>query len=353
MASPYGTAAVATFAARSGGVAATDPTLLKRRTIDAAVADAWKRRPYAPLRPATVAAGWRLGYAAEAWRAGEFRRVDRGPFAVRRKGAGAAGDVVVLYDGLGLRYGAGLRVPAGFGLVCCQAPELCDGGRGASAGPLDGRAARDAGLLAAELTPPALLVGYSFGGVLAPYLRDALAARGAATRGALLVDPLPWGSSPRDDPRDPDPLRAAAGCYDVLVARLGYGAAPALRAAVDAGDVNSLPALGAELRRFLGTAAAFEEVDRVARFLDACDTACAWDFTLGAAVFVTTAGGPAHFAARNRPNRAHGDGVYGWSAAAPNARRAAVLAGGHFDAFRGAGNLRALAAALEELVSEG
>ena len=29
----------------------------------------------------------------------------------------------------------------------------------------------------AELNPPALLVGYSFGGVLAPYLRDALAAR--------------------------------------------------------------------------------------------------------------------------------------------------------------------------------
>ena len=33
--------------------------------------------------------------------------------------------------------------------------------------------------------------------------------------------------------------------------------------------------------------------------------------------------------------------------------RRGCLAGGHFDAFRGAGNLRALAAALEELVLDG
>ena len=59
------------------------------------------------------------------------------------RGGPAADTVVVHYDGFGFKYGKGLRVPNGLGLVALQAPEFVDP-QIANPGPTEGRAAREA-----------------------------------------------------------------------------------------------------------------------------------------------------------------------------------------------------------------
>ena len=64
------------------------------------------------------------------------------------------------------------------------------------------------------------------------------------------------------------------------------------------------------------------------------------------------AGGPTHFQSKNRFNWNHEDGIYGWSALQPNllATPPTILEGGHFDAFSGQANLKALSDGLAALV---
>ena len=64
------------------------------------------------------------------------------------------------------------------------------------------------------------------------------------------------------------------------------------------------------------------------------------------------AGGPSHFQGKNRTNWNHDDGIYGWSALRPNLLTTppTILEGGHFDAFSGQANLKALSDGLAALV---
>ncbi|KAH8093678.1 hypothetical protein JL720_4828 [Aureococcus anophagefferens] len=319
--------------ASKGGVASTDPKLLKHKGIDPKLADKWRRVAPPPpgLSLATKRLGWELGYSFVHKRA--FRVIDTsvqaGLASTLARGEDGAPAVVVLYDGLGFKYGSGLRVPAGHALVACQAPELADPTLPAPAG-VEARA-RDAALLADVLgpRPHVVLVGYSFGGVVALPLRGALRdAHAIPTKALLLVDPMPFGSAPGD-------VASADG--------------PLLRARATTRSSSSSTRRGA--RSHLPSRDAFDELTRVAHFLDTCDMAFDWQRAapLGDVPvhFFKTAGGPAHFARRKRANCAHRDGVYGWTALEPAFRApTVVLDGGHFEAFRGAEKLEALAAAV-------
>ncbi|KAH8074977.1 [acyl-carrier-protein] S-malonyltransferase [Aureococcus anophagefferens] len=318
MAYPYDSGATATFQASKGGVASTDPKLLKHKGIDP------KLRGQAGLA-STLA-----------------------------RGEDGAPAVVVLYDGLGFKYGSGLRVPAGHALVACQAPELADPTLPAPAG-VEARGARRRASPTPRPRPHAVLVGYSFGGVVALPLRGALRdAHAIPTKALLLVDPMPFGSAPGDVASADGPLLRAARGYDTLLVKFKYVDAAAggggLAASTSSGDVATTAELAAELRSHLPSRDAFDELTRVAHFLDTCDMAFDWQRAapLGDVPvhFFKTAGGPAHFARRKRANCAHRDGVYGWTALEPAFRApTVVLDGGHFEAFRGAEKLEALAAA--------
>ena len=173
----------------------------------------------------------------------------------------------------------------------------------------------------------------------------------------MLVDPLPFGSMPSDVPRNEGSLVASARLLDGLSSKLRYADQEgSLAAAVQAGDVASVSALILALREMLPSDDACEEITRIGRFLETCDMTVNWDALpklddIPVVVF-KTAGGPTHFQSRHRANWNHDDGIYGWSALQPNllATPPTILEGGHFDAFAGQTNLRALSDGLAALV---
>ena len=268
--------------------------------------------------------------------------------------------VVIHYDGLGFKYGRGLNVPAGLGLVALQAPEFTDP-RIASPGATKARAAREARVLAKHLRGRTVhLVGYSLGSVFVAATRAVFSDLGSdAPRVAsiLLVDPYPFGSMPSDVPRSEDTLLASARLFDHLSRKLRYvDHEGALVAAVQANDVLTAPALVLALREMLPSDEAYEEITRIARYLENVDTAVDWGALpklddIPVSIF-KTAGGPTHFQSRHRANWNHDDGIYGWSALRPNllATPPTILEGGHFDAFSGQANLKALSVGLAALV---
>ena len=130
MADPYAAGATKTFQAGVGGVATTDPKLLKHSHISPTLADKWKtvRVPPPGLSAATRRLGWDLGYCFRTFPG--FRVIDETVedkclcWLVRGEPSGCA--VVVHYDGFGFKYGRGLVVPGGASLIALQAPELVD-----------------------------------------------------------------------------------------------------------------------------------------------------------------------------------------------------------------------------------
>lgn len=205
-----------------------------------------------------------------------------------------------------------MAVPEGHALVACQAPELADPTL-APPRNVEARGARDAGLLAEVLgpRPHVHLVGYSFGGVVAGPLRDALSqSHGLATKSLVLVDPMPFYAKPEDvASTDSQLLRAAKG-YDTLLVKFKYVTEQAggggLAASTSSGDVATTAELATELRSHLPSQDAFDELTRVAQFLDLCDMTFDWDAATKLddlpVHFFKTAGGPAHFKRRKRRN---------------------------------------------------
>ena len=363
-ADPYAAGATKTFEAGSTGVAATDPKLLKHKRISPALADKWKtvQVPEPGLAPDTKRLGWNLGYRFRTFSG--FRVIDEtvedGCLGWLARGDPGADVVVIHYDGLGFKYGRGLNVPAGLGLVALQAPEFTDP-RIASPGATKARAAREARVLAKHLRGRTVhLVGYSLGSVFVAATRAVFSDLGSdAPRVAsiLLVDPFPFGSMPSDVPRSEDMLLASARLFDSLSRKLRYvDHEGALVAAVRANDVLTAPALVLALREMLPSDEAYEEITRIARYLENVDTAVDWGALpklddIPVSIF-KTAGGPTHFQSRHRANWNHDDGIYGWSALRPNllATPPTILEGGHFDAFSGRANLEALSDGLAALV---
>ena len=364
MADPYAAGATKTFEAGSTGIAATDPKLLKHKRISPTLADKWKnvKVPSPGLAPSTKRLGWDLGYRFRTFSG--FRVIDEtvedGCLGWLARGDPGADVVVIHYDGLGFKYGRGLNVPAGLGLVALQAPEFTDP-RIASPGATKARAAREARVLAKHLRGRTVhLVGYSLGSVFVAATRAVFSDLGSdAPRVAsiLLVDPYPFGSMPSDVPRSEDTLLASARLFDHLSRKLRYvDHEGALVAAVQANDVLTAPALVLALREMLPSDEAYEEITRIARYLENVDTAVDWGALpklddIPVSIF-KTAGGPTHFQSRHRANWNHDDGIYGWSALRPNllATPPTILEGGHFDAFSGQANLKALSVGLAALV---
>jgi len=364
MADPYAAGATKTFEAGSTGVAATDPKLLKHKKISPALADKWKtvQVPSPGLALDTKRLGWDLGYRFRTFSG--FRVIDEtvedGCLCWLARGDPGADVVVIHYDGLGFKYGRGLDIPDGFGLVALQAPEYVDP-RIVDPGKTEARAMREVRVLAKHLRGRNVhLVGYSFGGPLVAATCAAFAKLGAdapCVASILLVDPLPFDSMPSDVPRNEDTLVASARLLDGLSSKLRYvDQEGSLVAAVQAGDVASASALVLALREMLPSDDACEEITRIARFLETCDMTVDWTALpklddIPVAVF-KTAGGPTHFQSRHRVNWNHDDGIYGWSALRPNllATPPTILEGGHFDAFSGQANLKALSDGLAALV---
>ena len=364
MADPYAAGATKTFEAGSTGVAATDPKLLKHKRISPTLADKWKtvQVPSPGLAPDTKRLGWDLGYRFRTFSG--FRVIDEtvedGCLCWLARGDPGADIVVIHYDGLGFKYGRGLDIPDGFGLVALQAPEYADP-RTVDPGMTEARAMREACVLTKHLSGRTVhLVGYSFGGPLVAATCAAFAKLGTdapCVASILLVDPLPFGSMPSDVPRSEDSLVASARLLDGLSSKLRYvDQEGSLVAAVQAGDVASASSLVLALREMLPSDDACEEITRIARFLETCDMTMNWDALpklddIPVVVF-KTAGGPTHFQSRHRANWNHEDGIYGWSALRPIilATPPTILEGGHFDAFSGQANLKALSDGLAALV---
>lgn len=364
MADPYAAGATKTFEAGSTGIAATDPKLLKHKKISPALADKWKmvKVPSPGLAPSTKRLGWDLGYRFRTFSG--FRVIDEtvedGCLCWLVRGDPGADVVVIHYDGLGFKYGRGLDIPDGFGLVALQAPEFF-ATQIADPGATEARAMREACVIAKNLRGRNVhLVGYSYGAPLVAATRAAFAKLGAdAPRVAsvLLVDPLPFGSMPSDVPRGEGTLLSSASLFDAFSRKLRYvDHEGSLVAAVQAGDVTTASALVLALRDTLPSDDACEEVTRIASFIETCDRTVDWGALpklddVPVAVF-KMAGGPTHFQGRNRTNWNHDDGIYGWSALRPNLLAAPppILEGGHFDAFSGQANLKALSDGLAALV---
>jgi pimeloyl-ACP methyl ester carboxylesterase/acyl carrier protein len=364
MADPYAAGATKTFEAGSTGIAATDPKLLKHKRISPALADKWKtvKVPSPGLVPETKRLGWDLGYRFRTFSG--FRVIDEtvedGCLCWLARGDPGADVVVIHYDGLGFKYGRGLDIPDGLGLVALQAPEYADP-RIADPGVTEARAMREARVLVKHLRGRNVhLVGYSYGGPLVATTYAAFAKFGAdapCVASVLLIDPLPFGSMPSDVPSNEDSLVTSARLFDGLSNKLRYvDQEGSLVAAVQAGDVASVSALVLALREMLPSDDACEEITRIARFLEIYDMTVSWEALpklddIPVVVF-KTAGGPTHFQSRHRANWNHEDGIYGWSALRPNLLAAplTILEGGHFDAFSGQENLKALSDGLAALV---
>ena len=202
------------------------------------------------------------------------------------------------------------------------------------------------------------LVGYSYGAVLAAATRTFLVTSGIALVSLAFVCPLPFGSSPSDLPQSENTLIASARLYDTLISKLRYFDQEGyLAAAVQAGDVTTMPALIVELYTVLPSHSAHEEISRIARYLmNYADMTVDWNALpklddLPIMAFKTE-GGPAYFRSRHRANWNHADGIYGWSTLRPRllSSQPTVLKGGHFDAFSGQENLAALSDGVAALV---
>ena len=258
MAYPYDSGATKTFQASQGGVASTDPKLLKHKGIDPKLADKWKRVAPPPpgLSLATKRLGWELGYSFITKR--QFRvvdtSVDRG-IACWLDAGDAAPAVVVLYDGLlpVQQRDGGAR---GHALVACEHPtrgpdaaseERRRGARGLALGgprPAAPRPPRGL-LLAARRRPPA---GRPFA---EPRPRG---------KSLVLVDPMRSTPSRRTSRRrirsssGPPRLRHAPRQVQV---RHGTGRRRRPRPQTSSGDVATTAELATELRSHLPSQDAF------------------------------------------------------------------------------------------------
>ena len=203
------------------------------------------------------------------------------------------------------------------------------------------------------------LVGYSYGGALAVATRAALVGCNIMVSSFVLIDPIPFGSQPSDTrPLESDnSLVASAHLFELLAKRLHYNECDgALLAAIQAGDVVTGPALTLALRELLPSESAYEEISRIARHLECLDITVNWlalpkldDIPV---VFFKMEGGPDRFQRRRRPNWNHPDDIYGWTALQPKTQgtNPIVLEGGHFEAFSGKENLRAISEGIATLI---
>ena len=179
MAQPYATAAVKSFkAARS--FATTDPKLLRRQTIDSALADKWREVvPPSPLQPLTKVAAKLFDYQLAPELPNEFVWLARTPAHVA--------PVVVIHDFTGTLWAfdalaGSLRAPC-IGIQCSM--HLIDGC--ASMRELASRYVR---LLPHTARQPVRLIAYSLGCRIAYHMACALEQEGESVQLVLLDGPI-------------------------------------------------------------------------------------------------------------------------------------------------------------------